>query len=75
MDPKVFDYLKNGDETILERDPLESLAKNGSLNAYKHSGFWKPMDTLKDKNDLTILWQSGEAPWALWLNDEKGKTC
>jgi len=75
MEPKIFDYLKNGDETILERDPLENLAKDGLLSAYKHNGFWKPMDTLKDKNDLITLWQTGNAPWALWLQDEKDKTC
>jgi glucose-1-phosphate cytidylyltransferase len=67
MEPAVFDYLKEGDKTILERAPLENLAKEGQLNAYKHSGFWKAMDTLKDKNDLTALWTQGKAPWALWL--------
>lgn len=71
MEPKVFDYLSEGDETILERTPLENLAKDGQINAYKHTGFWKPMDTLKDKNDLTDLWVKGNAPWALWLNDGK----
>jgi glucose-1-phosphate cytidylyltransferase len=66
MEPGVFDYLKDGDTTILERSPLEHLALNGQLNAYKHHGFWRPMDTLKDKNDLTALWMAGKAPWALW---------
>src|SRR5574344_949126 len=65
-EPKVFDYIKDGDDTIFERAPLENLAKDGMLNAYKHRGFWKPMDTLKDKNDLTQLWQSDNAPWAVW---------
>jgi glucose-1-phosphate cytidylyltransferase len=67
MEPEVFDYLKDGDSTVLEQAPLENLAKDGRLNAYKHTGFWKAMDTLKDKNDLTALWTQGKAPWALWL--------
>ena len=65
-EPKVFDYIENGDSTIFEREPLENLALDNKLNAYKHSGFWHPMDTLKDKNDLTAMWQNGTAPWALW---------
>ncbi|MDR1250542.1 MAG: glucose-1-phosphate cytidylyltransferase [Treponema sp.] len=68
MEPAVFDYLQEGDKTILERAPLENLAKDGRLNAYRHTGFWKAMDTLKDKNDLTALWAQGKAPWALWLS-------
>jgi glucose-1-phosphate cytidylyltransferase len=67
MEPEVFDYLADGDATILERDPLERLAAAGKLRAYKHYGFWRAMDTLKDKNDLTALWTQGKAPWALWL--------
>ena len=66
-EPEVFDYIKDGDSTIFERAPLENLAKDNQLNAYKHSGFWRPMDTLKDKNDLTEMWQNNKAPWALWL--------
>jgi glucose-1-phosphate cytidylyltransferase len=68
VEPEVFDYLQDGDQTILERAPLENLAMEGRLNAYKHGGFWKAMDTLKDKNDLTALWTQGKAPWALWLS-------
>ena len=67
MESGVFDYLQDGDATILERGPLESLARHGKLGAYKHGGFWQPMDTLKDKGDLTARWQRSEAPWALWL--------
>jgi glucose-1-phosphate cytidylyltransferase len=67
MEPEVFDYLADGDATILERDPLERLAAAGKLRAHKHYGFWRAMDTLKDKNDLTALWTQGKAPWALWL--------
>jgi glucose-1-phosphate cytidylyltransferase len=66
MEPQIFDYLTDGDATILERNPLERLAADKQLNAFKHTGFWRAMDTLKDKNDLTALWTSGKAPWALW---------
>jgi glucose-1-phosphate cytidylyltransferase len=68
MEPAVFDYITDGDATVLEREPLEQLAEAGQLNAYKHHGFWRAMDTLKDKNDLTSLWMTGKAPWALWMN-------
>jgi glucose-1-phosphate cytidylyltransferase len=67
MEPKIFDYLKNGDATVLEREPLALLAVKNELNAFKHTGFWKAMDTLKDKIELTNMWMSGNAPWALWL--------
>ena len=67
MEPGVFDYLTEGDATILERKPLERLAETGQLNAYKHAGFWRAMDTLRDKNELTNMWTKGTAPWALWL--------
>jgi len=67
MEPGVFDYLTEGDETILERKPLERLAEAGQLNAYKHHGFWRPMDTLRDKNEINDMWARKTAPWALWL--------
>ena len=67
MEPGVFDYLTNGDSTILERKPLERMAEAGQLYAYKHRGFWRPMDTLRDKNELNNMWTKGTAPWALWL--------
>jgi glucose-1-phosphate cytidylyltransferase len=66
MEPGVFDYLTDGDTTVLERKPLERLAETGQLNAYKHRGFWRPMDTLRDKNELTDMWATEKAPWALW---------
>ncbi len=66
LEPEIFDYIKNGDSTIWEREPLEALAKDNQLNAYKHSGFWRPMDTLKDKIDLTEMWENETAPWKLW---------
>lgn len=70
-EPKIFDYIPEGDEVIFERAPLETLAKEHKLNAYKHSGFWKPMDTLREKNELTDLWKNGKAPWAKWIKEEK----
>jgi glucose-1-phosphate cytidylyltransferase len=66
MEPGIFSYLTNGNATILEREPLEKLAGEGQIAAYKHTGFWRCMDTLKDKNELTDVWVSNRAPWALW---------
>ncbi|NRS16575.1 glucose-1-phosphate cytidylyltransferase [Brevibacillus sp. HB1.4B] len=63
MEPGVLDYIA-GDETVLEKEPLESLAKANQLMAFKHTGFWHPMDTLRDKNYLEELWKSGKAAWA-----------
>jgi glucose-1-phosphate cytidylyltransferase len=65
LDPKVIDYIP-GDATLFERDPMEGLARDGQLMAYKHEGFWQPMDTLRDKNHLEELWVAGKAPWKLW---------
>jgi glucose-1-phosphate cytidylyltransferase len=65
LEPEVFDYI-NGDDTIWEREPLERLAKEDKLSAYKHAGFWQPMDTLRDKNYLEELWEAGKAPWKVW---------
>jgi glucose-1-phosphate cytidylyltransferase len=73
MESGVFDYLTEGDATVLERKPFEMLAKDGNLHAYKHGGFWHSMDTLKDKNDLTALWNSRKAPWALWQRQNGDK--
>jgi glucose-1-phosphate cytidylyltransferase len=61
----VFDYIE-GDSTVWEREPLEKIAGEGKLFAYKHHGFWQPMDTLRDKNHLETLWQKGMAPWKIW---------
>jgi glucose-1-phosphate cytidylyltransferase len=55
-----------GDDSVWEQDPLKSLAADGELMAYKHEGFWQPMDTLRDKNMLEDLWDANEAPWKLW---------
>jgi glucose-1-phosphate cytidylyltransferase len=60
--PEIFEYLEN-DQTIFERQPLERLAERGKLFAYRHSGFWKCMDTLRDKQQLQMLWDQGNAPW------------
>ncbi|MBP9673637.1 MAG: glucose-1-phosphate cytidylyltransferase [Bacteriovoracaceae bacterium] len=65
-EPKLFDYLKEGDKTILERTPLENLASSGNLYTYKHNSFWKCMDTLRDKTQLNEMWESGNAPWKVW---------
>lgn len=65
-EPIVFDYITDGDETIFEQAPLKNLAQKGEMMTYKHNGFWKPMDSLKDKNDLNKLWDSGKAPWKTW---------
>jgi glucose-1-phosphate cytidylyltransferase len=66
MEPRVFDYLGDGDDTVLERKPFETLVGDGCFNAYRHTGFWHAMDTLLDKNRLTDMWVSEEAPWAFW---------
>jgi glucose-1-phosphate cytidylyltransferase len=66
LQPQVFNYLNQGDQTIFEKEPLENLAKDGQLMAYKHSGFWYPMDTLRDKRYLQELWESNKAPWKIW---------
>jgi glucose-1-phosphate cytidylyltransferase len=65
VEPGVFDYI-DGDDTQWEREPLERLAKDGQLMAYKHESFWQCMDTLRDKVLLEELWQSGKAPWKIW---------
>lgn len=65
LSTKVLDLIE-GDHTVWEREPLETLARTGQLKAYRHGGFWQPMDTLRDKNHLELLWQSGDAPWVTW---------
>jgi glucose-1-phosphate cytidylyltransferase len=65
LEPAVFQYIE-GDETIFERGPLERLAQDRQLAAYRHDGFWQPMDTLREKHLLESLWQSGRAPWKTW---------
>jgi glucose-1-phosphate cytidylyltransferase len=65
LSPRVIDLIE-GDQTIWERGPLETLAQTEQLKAYRHDGFWQPMDTLRDKNLLEELWVSGKAPWKVW---------
>ena len=65
LSPNVIDLI-SGDQTIWEREPLEMLANSKQLKAYLHEGFWQPMDTLRDKNNLEELWKSGQAPWKVW---------
>ena len=65
FEPEIFDNLRD-DSTILERTPLETLAKEQKLTAFKHDGFWYPMDTIRDKKYLEKLWTSGKAPWKTW---------
>jgi glucose-1-phosphate cytidylyltransferase len=65
LEQGIFDYIE-GDSTMWERGPMEKLASDGQLSAYKHFGFWKPMDTLRDKIDLETMWNSQKAPWKIW---------
>jgi glucose-1-phosphate cytidylyltransferase len=67
LSPKVARLL-DGDATIWERAPLMTLAREGELMAFEHRGFWQPMDTLREKNELEALWASGRAPWKLWAD-------
>ena len=65
LEPSVLDYITN-DSTVWEKEPLEQLSKNENLGAYRHYGFWQPLDTLRDKNQLEQLWSNGNAPWKSW---------
>lgn len=65
LDPKVIDYVE-GDATIWERQPMERLAKENQMSVFKHTGYWQPMDTLREKTHLEELWASGKAPWKTW---------
>lgn len=66
LQPEVRRYITGGDMTVFESDPMERLAADGQLAAYKHSGFWQPMDTLRDMRQLEHAWQSGAPPWRVW---------
>ena len=65
LSPKVGSYIE-GDQTVWEREPMERLAAEDQLSVYFHTGFWQPMDTLRDKRHLEGLWASGKAPWKIW---------
>jgi len=72
LEPEVFDYI-DGDDTQFEKAPLERLARDGQLMAYRHEDFWQCMDTLRDKRRLEEIWTRGNAPWATW--EERGRPC
>lgn len=65
LEPNVLNYIED-DNTFWEREPMVNIASAGQLSAYKHEGFWKPMDTLRDRTELENLWNSGKAPWKIW---------
>lgn len=65
-EPNIFDFITEGDATIFERSPMEKLAKANQMSAFKHEGFWKPMDTLRDRQELETKWNTNKAPWKLW---------
>jgi glucose-1-phosphate cytidylyltransferase len=65
LEPKVLDFIE-GDETVWEQEPMKHLAQQGELVAYRHTGFWHAMDTLRDKQVLQKMWEGGEAPWNVW---------
>lgn len=65
-EPRVFDYIGDGDQVVFEQNPLQNIAADGQMFSYKHEGFWKCMDTLRDKRELNELWSSGECPWKVW---------
>ena len=67
LEPQVFDYIE-GDSTVFEKAPLEALARDNQLCAFRHTHFWQPMDTLRDKNLLEGLWEQGSAPWKIWTD-------
>ena len=66
LEPEVFDFIPDGEQVMWEDAPLRNLARAGQLNAYKHRGFWHPMDMMKDKVALCSLWEQGRAPWRIW---------
>lgn len=65
VEPKIFKYIA-GDETTFEREPLETIANEGQLMAYKYNGFWQCMDTMRDRQKLEELWDARKAPWKVW---------
>ena len=65
LDRKVLDRI-HGDDSVFEQEPMRSLSADGQLEAWRHTGFWQPMDTLRDKHVLEELWASGKAPWKSW---------
>lgn len=74
LEPGIFDYIADGDKVTWEQEPMKNLASDGQLNAYKHNGFWRPMDTKRDKDDLNELWEADKAPWKTW-NTKTATVC
>lgn len=70
LEPQIFDYIGDGDYVTWEQEPMKNLTKDGQLNAFRHEGFWKPMDTVRDKEELTKLWANNQAPWKKWDTQE-----
>lgn len=66
LESGVFDYIRDGDATVFEQAPMMNIARDGKMNAYRHTGFWQCMDTVRDKEKLESLWASGSAPWKRW---------
>ena len=66
LEPQIFDYIKEGDSTIWEQAPMNNLAKDSQISAFKHEEFWRPIDTLRDKIDLNNIWNSENCPWKIW---------
>lgn len=66
LEPGIFNYIKDGDNTFWERDPLENIVRDNNLAAYRHTGFWRPMDTLRDRTELENMWNTGKAGWRIW---------
>lgn len=65
-EPEIFNYIPDDDTCIFERSPLENIAKDGKMNSFKHTGFWKPMDILRDNKELNKMWDENNAPWKVW---------
>jgi glucose-1-phosphate cytidylyltransferase len=70
LEPQIFDYIE-GDQTVWELEPMARLAREQQLSAFRHSGFWRPMDTLRDKIVLEEMWSQNEAPWNVWDKDKR----
>jgi glucose-1-phosphate cytidylyltransferase len=66
FEPKVFEFIRDNEDEILEKGPLSNLAKSDELMVYRHDGFWQPMDTLREYEKLNSMWNTGNAPWAIW---------
>ncbi|MEG1574297.1 MAG: glucose-1-phosphate cytidylyltransferase [Bacteroidales bacterium] len=70
-EPQVFDYISGGDTSVFEKETMEGIARAGKMHAYLHNGFWSPMDTMRDNTVLNEMWDSGNAPWKIWTDDNK----